>query len=42
MARFFVDGIEVDVDNPTFHLPSEKIIDTFNAVADYLEEHVNN
>lgn len=40
MARFFVEGIEVEVNDPVFHLPIEKVDSHLDALTVYRGEHV--
>lgn len=42
MARFYVDGLEVEVSDPTFYLPLEKVDQYITNLSEYKNDNQPN
>lgn len=42
MTRFYVDGIEVEVSDPTFYLPLEKVDQYLTTLSEYKNDNQSN
>lgn len=39
MARFYVDGLEIEVSDPTFYLPLEKVDQHLHTLSEYKNDN---